>query len=123
MNEQMNTTGDMRRFLVNMALNVARGDIDVQKAAVSIKACKEVNTSLYSEIKVAILANEIGQDVVTLGELPLFSSGLTALPLKKKKDEQSNEEQSTNADDVRRAARLRARVRRNTACGSQCATR
>lgn len=65
------TTSDLRQFLANLAVGVAQGDADVQKAAVAIKACKEINASLYSEIKSAAMQVELGRKPHGLGDMPI----------------------------------------------------
>ena len=69
--KSLTTTGDLRKLLANLALDVVRGDVKVHEASVAIKACKEINASLYSEIKAATIRNELGQSVTALGRLPL----------------------------------------------------
>ena len=71
----MKTTGDMRKFLANVAISVAQGDTDVHHATAAIKACKEISTSLYSEIKANEMFAAAGQKTSGLGDLPIGSNG------------------------------------------------
>lgn len=68
------TTGDMRIFLANLALAVAHGETKPDQAAVAIKACKEINTSLYSEIKVAAIRAAAGKGSENLGDMGIGGS-------------------------------------------------
>ena len=68
---KMETTGDLRTFLAGLAVAVVHGDTKPQEAAIAIKACKEINSSLYSEIKAATIQVELGRTPSALGELPL----------------------------------------------------
>lgn len=71
--KSLKTTGDLRTLLANIALDVVRGDVKVQEAAIAVKACKEINSSLYSEIKAAAMLAELtpGATQTALGDLPL----------------------------------------------------
>lgn len=63
------TTGDLREFLVNMMVGVKNGDLDIQEANSINKLAAQVNESFYSEIKIAKISAESGQQVVELGQL------------------------------------------------------
>jgi len=65
------TTSDLRRFLAHLATGIVSGDIEHQKAAVAIKACKEINNSLYSEIKAATIEAELARIPAALGDLKI----------------------------------------------------
>jgi len=67
----MKTTGEMRKFLATTAMDVVRGDVKVDRAATAVKACKEINASLYSEIKAAGIAKAAGKEAAELGRLPI----------------------------------------------------
>ena len=71
---QIKTTGDMRKFLANVAVSVAQGDTDVHQSTAAIKACKEISTSLYSEIKVNEMFAQAGKDTSPLGNLPIHGN-------------------------------------------------
>ena len=68
---RMETTGDVRAFLANIAVAVAQGDMKVHEAAVAVKACEQINASLYSEIKSAALQQEAGKAAPALGSLSI----------------------------------------------------
>jgi hypothetical protein len=69
------TTGDLRTFLANIAVAVAQNDMDIRNAVVAVKACEQINASLYSEAKIAALTMANGQTQggkpAPLGRLPL----------------------------------------------------
>jgi len=65
------TTGDLRAFLANIAMAVSHGDMKINEAAVAVKACEQINTSLYTEAKMRALASADGQKWAALGQLPL----------------------------------------------------
>lgn len=65
------TTGDLRQFLARIAVAVAQSDMKVAEAIVAIKACEQINASLYSEIKSAALALAAGNLAPRLGHMPL----------------------------------------------------
>jgi hypothetical protein len=67
----LETTGDLRRFLGHIAVAVAQGDMKVPEAAVAVKACEQINASLYSEIKAALLGQEAGRDAPDIGYLAI----------------------------------------------------
>lgn len=66
---QIETTGDLRRFLGNIALAVAQGNMKPLDAAVAVKACEQINMSLYSEIKSAAIQAAAKREVPPLGSL------------------------------------------------------
>lgn len=70
--EKLETSGDLRKLMKNIALSVMKGDVRVDEAAVCVKACEQINTSLYSEIKYTALLIQLGRDAPELGHLPLF---------------------------------------------------
>lgn len=69
--QQIATTGDLRTFLSRIAVAVARGDMKVSEAAVAVKACEQINASLYSEIKSAAMQIEAGRAAPLLGQMPI----------------------------------------------------
>ena len=71
---RIKTTGDMRKFLANVAVSVAQGETDVHQATAPIKACKEISTSLYSEIKVNEMFAQAGKGTSALGDLPIHGN-------------------------------------------------
>ena len=68
------TTGELRRFLSYIAGAVSRGEMKVPEAVVAVKACEQINTSLYSEIKSAAIAAEAGRASPPLGSLRIADS-------------------------------------------------
>lgn len=70
---RIETTGDLRAFLANVALAVSRGDMKINEAAVAVKACEQINASLYSEIKSAALQLAAGQSSPPLGDMQIDS--------------------------------------------------
>jgi folylpolyglutamate synthase/dihydropteroate synthase len=68
---QLETTGDVREFLARVALAVIRDEVKVPNAAVAVKACEQINVSLYSEIKRAALQIEAGKTSPVLGKLKI----------------------------------------------------
>lgn len=73
-NRDIQTTGDLRRFLSYIAGAVARGEMKVPEAAVAVKACEQINASLYSEIKSAAMQAEAGAPAPDLGSLRIIDS-------------------------------------------------
>lgn len=69
---RIETAGDMRKFLAGVALTVARGDMKVQEAACAIKACEQINASIYSEAKIAAMQLAAGHKAPEMGALPLY---------------------------------------------------
>ena len=77
MAKEIRTTGELRKFLANTAVGVVQGDVKPDKAAIAVKACKEVNASLYSEIKAASIAKAAGKEAAELGKLPITDESVT----------------------------------------------
>jgi len=72
----LESSGDLRRLMKNIAVGVMRKEMNVSEAAVAIKACEQINVSLYSEIKHAAMLVALGRTAPELGELPLFGASL-----------------------------------------------
>ena len=68
-NRAIETTDDLRKFLSHIAVAVAQGEMKINEAAVAVKACEQINASLYSEIKSAALQAEAGKAAPQLGSL------------------------------------------------------
>ena len=69
---RLTTTGDLRVFLARIAVATAQGDMELRNAVVAVKACEQINASLYSEAKIAALAFAQGnKDAPKLGQLTL----------------------------------------------------
>lgn len=77
--KRMEQSGDLRRFLSNIALAVSRGEMKTTEAAIAVKACEQICVSLYSEIKYQAMALAAGNKTFALGEMPLFNDP-AALP-------------------------------------------
>lgn len=75
MAKSIQTTGDMREFLVNMMIGVKNGHTDADTARNVTKLAAQVNESFYSEIKIARIQMEAGQEAAKLGSLPINSAG------------------------------------------------
>lgn len=58
-------------MLVNAAKGVLNGDLDLDRASAVHRLAKNITESLYSETKIAIFQNEVGQTISELGKLPL----------------------------------------------------
>jgi len=71
---KMLTTGDLRTFLGNVALAVAQGDMKVEEAVVAVKACEQINASLYSEIKSAAIQITLNKQAPEIGNLLIGKS-------------------------------------------------
>ena len=71
MKVEIKTTGQLRTMLANAAKGVLNGDLDIQKAVAIHKLAKNISESLYSETKIAMFRNEVGQEMEKFGELAL----------------------------------------------------
>lgn len=72
---RLSTTGDLRTYLANIALAVTQDGLDLRQAAVAVKACEQINASLYSEAKIAALVVAAGGSAVKLGQLNIGTQG------------------------------------------------
>lgn len=70
-NAELKTTGQLRTMLANAAKGVLNGDLDIDRAMALHKLAKNISESLYSETKIAMFSNEVGREVVKMGELQL----------------------------------------------------
>ena len=68
---EIKTTGQLRTMLVNAAKGVLNGDLELDRANAIHKLAKNITESMYSETKIAIFQNEIGNEIKQLGELEL----------------------------------------------------
>lgn len=71
MNKELKTTGQLRQMLANAAKGVLNGDLEIQRAEALHKLAKNISESLYSETKIAMFRNEVGQTAEKFGELLL----------------------------------------------------
>lgn len=66
---EINTMGDLRRFIIDVMLECREGKIEVSKAMAIVAGGKVVNDSLNTEIAINKLANQIrenGENAVQL---------------------------------------------------------
>lgn len=56
----------------NVLVGLMDGNLNPDVGAACIKACEQINVSLYSEIKNATILLQLERHVPELGELPLF---------------------------------------------------
>lgn len=68
---KIQTTGELREFLVSMLIGVKNGDIDESKARNITKMAAQVNESFYSEIKISKIQLDAGKQVSELGSLKI----------------------------------------------------
>lgn len=68
---ELRTTGQLRTMLAHAAKGVMQGTLDIDRAQALHKLAKNITDSLYSETKIAMFQNEIGQTVAKLGDMPL----------------------------------------------------
>ena len=68
---EIKTTGQLRAMLVNAAKGVLNGDLELDRAMALHKIAKNIPESLYSETKIAMFRNEVGETVAEFGKLPL----------------------------------------------------
>ena len=58
-------------MLVNAAKGVLNGDMDLDRALALHKLAKNISESLYSETKIAMFRNEVGESIAEVGKLPI----------------------------------------------------
>jgi hypothetical protein len=68
---RIKTTGELREFLVNMMLGVKNGEVKIDEAARITKLAAQIHESFYSEIKIAKVQIESGQQTAALGTLSI----------------------------------------------------
>lgn len=68
---EIKTTGQLRQMLVNAAKGVLNGDMDLERALALHKLAKNISESLYSETKIAMFRNEVGESIAEFGKLPI----------------------------------------------------
>ncbi len=68
---EIKTTGQLRAMLVNAAKGVLNGDMDLDRAMALHKLAKNISESLYSETKIAMFRNEVGETLAEFGKLPI----------------------------------------------------
>lgn len=68
---KIKTTGDLRDFLASAINSVANGIMDTDKARNVTKLAAQINESFYSEIKIAKVRLEMGEQSPNLGQLSI----------------------------------------------------
>ena len=58
-------------MLVNAAIGVLNGDMDLDRAVALHKLSKNITESLYSETKIAMFQHEVGRKTHEMGSLPI----------------------------------------------------
>lgn len=58
-------------MLATALKGVMNGDLEIHKAEAIHKLAKNISESLYSETKIAMFRNEVGQTIEKFGELSL----------------------------------------------------
>ncbi len=58
-------------MLAMAAKSVMNGSLDIERATALHKLAKNISESLYSETKIAMFRNEVGEDMEKFGELQL----------------------------------------------------
>lgn len=66
---EIKTTGQLRQLLANAISGVLDGSVEIEKATALHKLTKNITDSLYSEAKISMFHNEIGEDVAKLGDM------------------------------------------------------
>lgn len=69
--KDIKTTGQLRQLLANAVKGVMNGDLEVEDAMAVHKLAKNISESLYSETKIAMFRNEVGQTIEKFGEMKL----------------------------------------------------
>ena len=69
------TTGQLREVLAQAVTNVMNGEMEIDRATALHKLAKNISESLYSETKIAMFRNEVGQPSEQFGALPLGDPG------------------------------------------------
>ena len=75
---KIQTTGQLRQMLVNAAIGVLNGDMDLDRAMALHKLSKNITESLYSETKIAMFQHEAGRDIHEMGSLPIGDTTKTS---------------------------------------------
>ena len=74
MKNEIKTTGDLRILLANAAKAVMQGAMHIDRATALHKLAKNISDSLYSETKIAMFRNEVGQTMEKFGDLQIGGS-------------------------------------------------
>lgn len=65
------TTGQLRTVLAEVLQGVLDGTVEIERATSMHKLAKNISESLYSETKIAMFRNEIGERPEKFGSLAL----------------------------------------------------
>ncbi len=68
---RIKTTGELRTFLAEALTDVRSGKLGLDEASRITKLASQINESFYSEIKVAKIRADAGEQMVKLGCLPI----------------------------------------------------
>ena len=66
---KITTAGELREYLSQTITGVGNGTIQTDKARDITKLAAQINESFYSEIKVAKVMTELGNEASKMGEL------------------------------------------------------
>jgi hypothetical protein len=70
---KIKTTGNLRELLADTISEVKTGKCSVEKANTVHKLAKNISDSLYSETKIRMFEQEVGDTATVMGEMPLGS--------------------------------------------------
>ncbi|TXH51226.1 MAG: hypothetical protein E6Q97_18865 [Desulfurellales bacterium] len=68
---KIKTTGELRAFLAEALTDVRSGKLGLDEASRITKLASQINESFYSEIKVAKIRSDAGEQMQKLGCLPI----------------------------------------------------
>ena len=68
-NNELNTTKDLRKFLTSAMVDVRTSRLDIDKANSIYRLAGQVNASIYGELKANILLDKMGKDTKQLGDM------------------------------------------------------
>lgn len=71
MSKKIETSGQIREFLIGIMVGVKEGHVGINEASRITKLAAQVNESLYAEIKIAKVHLEAGKQAAGFGDLPL----------------------------------------------------
>jgi hypothetical protein len=72
--KEIKTTGDLRQVLADTIVSVINGDIEIDDANAMQKLAKNITDSLYSETKIRMFANDIGETNKKMGDMNIGNS-------------------------------------------------
>lgn len=68
---EIKTTGQLRTVLAKAVKDVLSGELPIDRATALHKLAKNISESLYSETKISMFRNEVGQELEEFGALAL----------------------------------------------------